>query len=480
MGFRQAVSSAVRTVFGGFGSTGGRQGRRFERDLCAERQYDARQSEQASPAEQEVATGVIASSLGRDQTAAPKLMAAANSLIDRVAEASTTESRRRAFDSQDRDAERIGRERAKVDRDTVTLADQIDSTAPLVAPRLLLIAESLLLIIEGLFWYGVFAKNLEPNLSWADPKKSGAVLFAVFIPLTGVLAARFAGPAWQRLLRYPAKSGLRVNQWVHAMVGLVMVGLVAWATGGLVHWRYAGSHTLGELVIPAGYMTTLFVSVIVLDALFRGFCDSEQHRVNLARDAEVAANRAQSDQLGAAVIGANARWAHSWNKLRMTVDVCLDKVEQIVCVGEQILLKNRSVRDDVPFLTPPQSDGKSPDEGTGFSWHVDVALLGTELRAVKSALAVLTTYMPPSLVECDQVGGISERITALEQRFLESVPITMDPSQARTISVPTVPGSDPHEEPYEGPEWPDLAKTSNVSLLQMSSDTAPAVAEAGR
>lgn len=388
-------------------AAGGTVGRRLARALRRSRGQLSSDPTIATAAEHLVGTAVVTSTIQHDTDCEPALRAAQ----DRLMAAAGATAIAVADAERDRDdLVRRGRLRRGLEKDRreeTTLGAPVDHAAPLVPGRVVTGAELVLSVVETGFWYLVFSDDIDRRVSLLSSQRLSAIGLAVFIPVLGILAARLAGPAWQRYLRYPVtEPHQRRTQKAAALAGLVMVSAAGIGAWFLVSWRYSASNPSNTFSVlpPAWCMALLFVGSVVMLALLRTFSDSEQHEVNTARDAAVAADQAERKQVHDRVVDASIGWAVAWTALRQLVNVGLNEAERLVTTGEHILLENRSLSADSPFpkvrstsastQVPAAAVASIPGEAR-LQYHVDVNLITTRLRVHEAALATLVEYAPP-------------------------------------------------------------------------------------
>ncbi len=419
-------------------ATGGPVGERFAELLANEPE----QAAWPSSTEQALASAVGITASRTDQDATSRIQRAADDLRGAVAATTIALNDEARLHGEHEAHGRAARRNEQRKRQQQILAEPIDHAAPLISHRVLTIGEAVLLLLEIGFWYAVFSADIDRRVSWLSAERLSAVGLALFIPVLSIFAARLAGPAWQRALRYSAPDKQqRRNQLAAAGVSTLVLTSTGVMTGGLVHWRYSSSNTSNTFASlpPAAWMTGVFVLVVVLDALLRAFSDSEQYRVNEHRDTAVAADQREEKHVSDAVVQNKLAWADKYDVLQHLVNEGLDEIERIVLTGEQILLINRGRRADASATTVPSAGAlavsatttattattlDSPQVGDAtMLWHLDVSLLHTRLRVHATALRVLARYEPPTvqpdsgILEASARQAI-ERTEALDRRLL--------------------------------------------------------------
>lgn len=304
---------------------------------------------------------------------------------------------------------RLRRIKEQDEREQKTLAAPIDHAVPLVSRRVVTGAEILLSLVESGFWYLVFSASIDRRVSLLSSQRLSAIGLALFIPVLGVLAARLAGPAWQRALRYPTSDKhLRRNQIAAAALSTVLLLAAGAASWYLVSWRYSENNPSNIFaVLPPGWcMALLFVGSIIMLTLMRAFGDSEQHTINTQRDSGIVADRAAIKQTHDRTVTAHVNWVTAWTALRQLVNVGLNEIERMVATAEYILVYNRGRHAEAP-RTQPAKTGE-PTTETGLRYHLDVKLIIPQLRVHASAVQTLADYKPPTLGPVKQLADFSQ------------------------------------------------------------------------
>lgn len=302
-------------------------------------------------------------------------------------------------------------------RQETALGRPIDFARPLLDPRLLTAVELVFVTAEVVFWYQVFGENIEPTDPLWSLNRVGPVVLAIAIPTLGLVAARTAGPAWQRLLRHPAtESAERRWQKVGAAFGAALILGAVWIVFELVSWRYTQGLSLGARRLPSTAMGWFFAVLVLADFAARAFAVSEQEGTNRRRDAAVTADEARLTGFSERVRATLVAWHQAWLALRSDVLRALDTVEQLVAAGEDLVLQARARRDDHPAEAPvvlePEDWDADPEPHAGHAEftvtayrlprgttpkHLDLGFVQVTLHAVTAAIDVLARHRPADL-----------------------------------------------------------------------------------
>ncbi|MGW7370212.1 hypothetical protein ACWGI8_44060 [Streptomyces sp. NPDC054841] len=312
------------------------------------------------------------------------------------------------------------RETEHTERHRQRLTQRMEVDRPLVSGRFLALTELVLLLGEGGFWIQAFSRDIDSKVPWYGQERLAAYILAVLLPLLGVVAARWTGATWQRLLRHPAPDRQqRRNQRLGAAAALGLLMVVTAAIFSLVRWRFGPQGVgLGGLAIPATWMALAFGAIIVADAIARAFLVSEQAEQDRQRDAAWIADRCQAREAAARRTDADAQWAAAWLALRRRVNTVLNRIQQAVDTGEWIVVAHRATDEHGPdtlvapaLVAQPSGPGQAGlllPEPTP-SAVLDLPEVPMVLRGLRSAVDTLAHYQPPSLRPEDQV----EHLTGL-------------------------------------------------------------------
>lgn len=135
------------------------------------------------------------------------------------------------------------------------------------------IQETIILGAEAGFFYAMAARDIDPEVPLLDPLRIQAFLFALFLPVAGVLGARFVGPMIGRYFRHPATDkNQRAAQTVAAVIGIPALGGAGVGLYQLIVWRFDPDATLSMTApMPGWGVAVIFLSVIALMTAVRAF-----------------------------------------------------------------------------------------------------------------------------------------------------------------------------------------------------------------
>ena len=435
-------------------------------------------------AEQRIGVQVAVTTERLDEKAAKALRRLGDALLGAVATGQIALDGWDRAHSGDQQLERQQREQAAHDRRVVVYGQPVDLARPLISRRQLAVAELFFVLAEIVFWYMVFGRDIEPTDPWYSISRIGPAILAVLVPLFGLMAARSAGGSWQRTIRHPATEPAE-RRFQRAGTAASTVLLIAAALGVfmLVDWRYDEGVTLGALALPGFWMSWLFAGILLGDAIGRAFCTSELADTDHARAREVAADRARIGALSARLTGDLRGWHTAWNALRFQVDTTMDAVARVVLTGEGMVLAARARRADRPAASPELAEATSPvqtsrgAERAGYALpsaeqpeHLDLGLLRPVLRALRSAVDLLTEHVPPALATGvaprEELARLARRVAALEQAAG-----TGEPAEAGD-ETPLAPHAVAEEVPApRQPAEDDTADTDGVLPYRLTGST---------
>jgi len=155
-----------------------------------------------------------------------------------------------------------------------TFRETFDPHGPLISERALLIIELVFIVVEFFFWYRIFAEDVVRSAPWYDPSRVGAVLLALLLPMSGIIAARVIGALCHRWVSGYRRIGRRekLGSGFSVLLAAAAVGAVYL----LVHARFdEATRAIGTTELPAGAMALVFVVVLVGDMMARVFLLSE-------------------------------------------------------------------------------------------------------------------------------------------------------------------------------------------------------------
>ncbi|HET9894559.1 MAG TPA: hypothetical protein VFQ44_06450 [Streptosporangiaceae bacterium] len=310
-----------------------------------------------------------------------------------------------------------------------TFREMFDPHSPLIAERALLAIEAVFVAVEFVFWYGVFALNVDAHASALDPTRISDILLSVMIPLSGIVAARIIGGLAHRVMRkYPGTGRI---EYVGAVVSAAVAGLAIVAIFMVIHARF-DQHAPGEIGAfepPALAMTLVFIVVLAGDMIARIFLVSEVRKQTEKRHRHI-------DKLATRATGANRKHASAWLDLRNAVQRQLDTDERVVAAGARIISDDRARSGTASPSLPEATAGireahalngqHAPSEhapsNDATASHMAVPsldllqLLGVNLAPVRPRViadAVDTLREWPSLRQAElasHVGGMAERL----------------------------------------------------------------------
>lgn len=191
---------------------------------------------------------------------------------------------------------------------------EIDNTTPQVPPLVVGGAEIVLLVAEFAFYYTVFGRDLQADASMLD--RIFIVFLAIFVPVVGIMSARFFAGCVQHL-RAPQEHGTdhRNARIAYLVAASVLLAITCYTTLRLVNWRYkadAAANYGTNNQPPGAVMATVFVALILTDALIRAFLYSPGERTSIRRRWQAHLNRRLDDWLLWREIRTLAAWQKKW------------------------------------------------------------------------------------------------------------------------------------------------------------------------
>lgn len=218
--------------------------------------------------------------------------------------------------------------------------ESFDPHLPLITERTLLVLELIFVVVEFFFWYQVFAEDVSRSAPWYDPTRIGAVLLAVLLPMSGIIAARVIGALAHRWVCGYRRIGRREK--LGTAFSLVLAGASVFAVYLLVHDRFDAAHkAIGTTQLPAAAMALVFVVVLVGDMMARVFLLSEIRKQTVGWTRRL-------DQLADKATEANEEHARAWVRLRSETSAQLDRCERIVGTGARIITDSRATFSRAP------------------------------------------------------------------------------------------------------------------------------------
>ncbi|MGW0501235.1 hypothetical protein ACWD0Z_39215 [Streptomyces sp. NPDC003007] len=355
------------------------------------------------------------------------------------------------------DVARPLRTQAHTDRQREATDRDFDPDQPLVSRGFLAASEVALALGEAFFWANTFSNDIDSTVPAFGQQRLGAYVLAVLLPLAGIIAARWAGATWQRLLRHPAPDRQqRRSQQIGAAVSLGLLASITTAIYALVRWRFdASPANLGAVAIPGAWMALIFAGIIIADAIARTFLVSEQ--ADQDRRHETAWKKDQRQTLKAAArrTAAEERWNAAWLALRSQTHRTLDQVQEALYTGSWLITRHRALDEHGPDTRPaPPSPASQPARPGGLLLPrpepvpvLDLPDVNKALRAVEAAVDTLRAYEPPSLRPEHQLDSITTLLATL-QNAQQPAPAGGTPPQTGTKQhhqAPTAPIPSPGE-----------------------------------
>jgi hypothetical protein len=336
-----------------------------------------------------------------------------------------------------------------------TFRESFDPHRPLIAERTLLIIELIFVVVEFFFWYQVFSEDVSRSAPWWDPTRVGAVLLAVLLPMSGIIAARVIGALAHRWVSGYRRIGRREK--LGTVFSLLLAGAAIFAIYRLVHDRFDETHrAIGTTQLPASAMALVFVVVLVGDMMARVFLLSEirkqtvrwTRRLNRLTDKATTANKEHAD---------------AWVRLRGETSEQLDRCERIVGTGARIITDSRAA-----FERAPRQTGLGEARPAHHGTFDDVVGSGTMAVPNPAQLSMFDAgplALGPLRCVSDAIDTL-RRWPPLDQEKLVE---TLEPMVVRLYRLDPEDRLDSEEKPEPtektGPAEPATAKLTNGAVI---------------
>lgn len=290
---------------------------------------------------------------------------------------------------------------------------------PAIDPRQLLAAEVLVLVAEVYLWYQLINVEISDDVAAWSPERLAAYLFAMVVPLAGVLSARVSGAIIAVFFLAPAQGDARRRQWCGLGFAAVLVSAVCTVTVYLIGWRYAESQTFDTVSLPGLWLGGLFALVTLLLTSARGFLLPPFERAQQQADQELLRSRRRRADAERALQEAHAAWTSAAVAAHLAFMEVLQEVENVLRTAELMVFETRTARPEHADHAPLRGVGSlAAADQVVLDWRFDLPLPQVLVRDLDAAWMVLRRESPPDSMWDGYLDTLTVRLSTLDQVLL--------------------------------------------------------------